>query len=78
MGKTLARGRVVSKITLSISAKTKVPMAKYIPLNLKVGNPIMRAKRAAANAPANSARGRGRPESQRYLTVRAPRPKKAA
>jgi hypothetical protein len=78
MGKTLARGRVVSKIILSISAKTRVPMAKYIPLNLKVGNPIMIAKSAAANAPARRAKGRGSPDSQRYRAIRAPKPKKAA
>jgi hypothetical protein len=36
-------------------------MMKYTPLNLKAGNPIMRAKAVAANPPLKMARGRGNP-----------------
>jgi hypothetical protein len=60
----MARGRRVSKIILNISAKTKVPITKYIPLSLKAGNPIRVPKIVATNAPAIKARGRGMPDSQ--------------
>jgi hypothetical protein len=61
MGMTSALGKTLSKTNLNISAITRVPMMKYTPLNLKAGNPIMRAKAVAAKPPLKMARGRGNP-----------------